>query len=160
MSARKGADSGTAARIVELLPGARVRDDGSSVRLPSNELEQSLRLLRDDPELGFRMLIDLTAFDRRPRKPRFRVSYQLCEPTRGARLRVDVEVAAGDARLPTCSGLWPAADWLEREVFDLYGIVFAGHPDLRRILLDDDFEGHPLRKDFLLESAGRGRDGS
>jgi NADH-quinone oxidoreductase subunit C len=134
-------------RISERLHDARVSSDGSGVLLPSARLDESMQRLRDDPELAFHMLVDLTAIDRLPQQPRFRVRYDLCQPTRGGSLRVDVEISADEPDLPSVSGVWPAAAWLEREVYDLFGIRFADHPDPRRIVLDENFDGHPLRKD-------------
>jgi len=117
-----------------------------------------LRYLRDGARPRFPMLTDLTAVDRFPQEPRFEVVYLLTavDPQPGAppapavRLRVKTRLPGADPRVPSAVGLWPAADWLEREVYDLFGIVFEGHPDLRRILLPDDWEGHPLRRDAPL----------
>jgi NADH-quinone oxidoreductase subunit C len=106
------------------------------------------RALHDDPEFAFEQLIDVTAVDWPARDPRFDVVYHLNSISRGHRLRVKVEVPAQDAWMPTVHPLWKSADWLERECFDMFGIEFRGHPDLRRILLYDSFAGHPLRKDY------------
>ncbi len=110
-----------------------------------------LRMLRDDPELAFEFLIDVTAVDWLERKPRFDVVYHLKSISRNHRLRVKVRVDAGDAWVPSAAGLWKAADWLERECYDMFGIGFKGHPDLRRILLYDSFVGHPLRRDYPVQ---------
>ena len=99
---------------------------------------------------GFRLLTDLTAVDRHPAQPRFEVVYLLTSPEQRARVRLKVRVTAEDAVVPSATGGWPAANWLEREVFDLFGIRFDAHPDLQRILMPDDWEGHPLRKDYPL----------
>jgi NADH-quinone oxidoreductase subunit C len=107
------------------------------------------RALRDEPDFEFNMLVDVTAVDWLDRKPRFDVVYHLNSLTRGHRLRVKVGVDAADAWVPSLTSLWGSADWLERECFDMYGISFKGHPDLRRILMYDSFEGYPLRKDYL-----------
>ena len=107
-----------------------------------------LALLRDAPEWGFRLLSDLSATDWLPREPRFDVNYHLYSFETGERLRVKVRMPGDDARVPSVTGVWPAADWMEREVYDLMGIVFTGHPDLRRILMPDEWVGHPLRKDY------------
>lgn len=98
---------------------------------------------------GFTVLTDLTAIDRHPAVPRFEIVYLLTSYAERARVRLKVRVADGDA-VPSATGRWPGANWLEREVFDLFGIRFVGHPDLTRILLPDDWEGHPLRKDYAL----------
>jgi NADH-quinone oxidoreductase subunit C len=99
---------------------------------------------------GFGMLTDLTAVDRYPAQPRFEVVYLLTALHPPARVRLKVRVDADDPTVPSATSLWPGASWLEREVYDLFGIVFSGHPDLRRILLPDEWEGHPLRKDYPL----------
>ena len=106
------------------------------------------RQLRDDPETKFEMLVDLTAVDYLGRTPRFDVVAQLYSLSKNHRLRVKIPVDGPEPTMPTLSGLWPSANWLERECWDLLGIRFEGHPDLRRILMYPEFEGHPLRKDY------------
>ncbi|MDR5694445.1 MAG: NADH-quinone oxidoreductase subunit C [Armatimonadota bacterium] len=96
------------------------------------------------------MLTDLTAVDRFPAEPRFEVVYHLTCLFPPDRLRLKVQVPGLDPVVPSVAVIWPSANWAEREVYDLYGIRFSGHPDLRRILLPDDWEGHPLRKDYPL----------
>jgi len=113
----------------------------------------ALSYCRDEPALGFDMLIDVTAVDylRFPGRedgPRFDVVYHLYSIANNHRIRLKVPVEQDDATVPTASGLWPIANWLEREVWDMFGIRFDGHPDLRRLLLYEEFEGHPLRKDY------------
>lgn len=108
-------------------------------------------LLRD--ELGFEMLLDLTVVDwLGKREPRFDVVYHFYSLQHNLRLRVVVQLREEQAELPTLTGLWKAADWYEREAWDLYGVRFAGHPDLRRLLLYDQFKGHPLRKDYKMKA--------
>jgi NADH-quinone oxidoreductase subunit C len=107
-----------------------------------------LAALRDEPDFDFNFLSDLSAVDWLERKPRFDVVYHLNSLTRGHRLRVKIGVEGADPWVHSAIGLWKAADWLERECFDMFGIVFKGHPDLRRILMYDSFEGYPLRKDY------------
>jgi len=133
----------------------------ATVLVAREGLGKTFRALRDDPELCFNMLIDLTAVDYLGRDPRFEVVYHLAsldlqphgsEPTRvRGRLRVKVGVPESDCEVASVCDLWAAANWMEREVWDMYGIRFAGHPDLRRILLYDEFKGHPLRKDYPKE---------
>jgi NADH-quinone oxidoreductase subunit C len=107
------------------------------------------RALHDDADFGFEFLIDVTAVDWPDRRPRFDVVYQMKSMARSLRLRVKIQVGAGDdAWVPSVQPIWKSADWLERECFDMFGIQFRGHPDLRRILLYDTFVGHPLRKDY------------
>lgn len=114
-----------------------------------------LQFLRDDPDCGFDMLADLCAVDylRHPehRGARFEVVYHLLASRTLQRVRVKAAVPELPCQIDSCFAVWPAADWMEREVFDLYGIRFRNHPDLRRILLYEEFEGHPLRKDYPKE---------
>jgi len=111
--------------------------------------ERILQALEAARDMGFRLLTDLTAVDRHPAQPRFDVVYLLTSVEPPAWVRLMVHLAA-DQTAPSATSLWPGANWLEREVFDLFGIRFDGHPDLRRILMPDDWEGHPLRKDYPL----------
>jgi NADH-quinone oxidoreductase subunit C len=104
------------------------------------------RFLRD--ERGFERLSGLTVVDRYPVEPRFEVVYLLHSVSRNERLKLKVALAGEAAGLDSVTGVWAGADWYEREAFDLFGVRFAGHPDLRRIMMPDDWEGHPLRKDF------------
>jgi NADH-quinone oxidoreductase subunit C len=105
--------------------------------------------LKDDLELSFNYLSDLTAVDRMGRKPRFDIVYHLYSINRNHRVRLKVGVDEGQS-ISSVTSVWSGANWFEREVFDLFGVSFSNHPDLRRILLPDDWEGHPLRKDFPL----------
>ena len=106
-----------------------------------------LKTLQSDADLRFVSFIDLCGADYPEREKRFDVVYHLLSPYKNSRVRIKVEVdEAGE--VPSAVGVFPAADWFEREVYDLYGVVFSGHPDLRRILTDYGFSGHPLRKDF------------
>ena len=108
-----------------------------------------LRTLRDDSQTVFTCMIDLCGVDYPERERRFDVVYHLLSPRENMRIRVKIAVGA-DEPVPSIVGLYPAAEWYEREVYDLYGVIFSGHPDLRRLLTDYGFEGHPLRKDFPL----------
>jgi len=128
-----------------------------TVRLEREVVVEALRLLRDAPEFAFRTLVDLTAVDYATtgREPRFDVVYSVRSRTRGARLRLVVGVPEGDETVPTATGVFAGADWLEREVYDLMGLGFEGHPDLRRIELPDDYDGHPLRKEFPVRGGHR-----
>lgn len=105
--------------------------------------------LRDDPDFSFNFLSDLTAVDRLGRELRFDVIYHLYSLDENHRLRLKVKVEEGQS-MPSVTSVWSAANWLEREVFDLFGIRFDNHPDLKRILMPEDWIGHPLRKDFPL----------
>jgi NADH-quinone oxidoreductase subunit C len=112
---------------------------------------ETLRTLRDHPTFRFEMLSDLTAVDYVERAPRFEVIYQLYSVSQNQRLRVKVPVPADDPSVPSVVPLWKSAGWAERETWDMFGIRFVGHPDLRRILMYPEFVGHPLRKDYPLD---------
>ncbi len=99
-------------------------------------------------DYGFKLLLDITAVDYLGKKPRFEVVYPLLSFGQKRRLRVKTEVEEDAPVVDSVTSLWKNADWLEREVWDMYGIIFEGHPNLRRILMYDEFEGHPLRKDY------------
>ena len=129
-------------------------DGMPTVYVPVERLVDLCRALRDTPELRFAVLLDVVAIDLFPREPRFELSYLLLSPGAGGygstpqRLRVKVRVSGADPRVPSVSGVWTAANWAEREAFDFYGITFDGHPDPSRILMPEDWIGHPLRKDY------------
>jgi NADH-quinone oxidoreductase subunit C len=116
---------------------------------------QSLRrvaeFLRDAPDLLFKFLADVTAVDLYPNEPRFEVVYHLLSIAKNTRLRLKVRLAGSDPRVESMVPTWPSANAFEREVFDLFGIVFDGHPYLRRILMPEDWQGHPLRKDYPVQ---------
>jgi NADH-quinone oxidoreductase subunit C len=121
--------------------------------LDRSVLLEVLRYCRDDAALGFDVLVDLTAVDYlaypgREDGPRFDVVYHLYSLAHNHRLRVKVRLDEDDAVVPTAVRLWPIANWLEREVWDMFGVRFGGHPDPRRLLLYEEFVGHPLRKDY------------
>lgn len=107
--------------------------------------------LRNAPEFSFNLLSDLTAVDFFGKEPRFEVVYHLKSTTLGHRLRVKIRIPEDDPVVPTVSSLWKGGNWLEREVWDMFGIRFSGHPDLRRILMYEEFRGYPLRKDYPVD---------
>ena len=120
-----------------------------TITVQKNILIELFKFLRDDPELDFKFLMDLTAVDYLNRKDnRFEVVYHFYSLQHNNRLRVKVPVNEDDCTIDSVSSLWKTANWYEREVWDLYGIKFNGHPDMRRILLYEEFKGHPLRKDY------------
>lgn len=133
-----------------------------TVLVKKDALLEVIRFLKEDPELDFNILMDLSAVDyqtfgdsgptrphvRETQGPRFEVVYHLYSLAKNHRLRLKVPVEEKDPVVPTLTGIWPAADWYEREVWDMFGIRFAGHPDLRRILMYEEFVSHPLRKDY------------
>lgn len=111
-------------------------------------LTKVIDFLKNDPRLLFDVLIDITAIDYLGKKPRFNVVYQLLSLPFNRRLRLKVPVEDGEPVLDSVTPWWGSANWLEREVWDMFGIRFAGHPDLKRILMYEEFQGHPLRKDY------------
>ena len=119
--------------------------------VPRSHLRRVAELLAGAPDLEFNFLSDITCVDRFPVDPRFELNYHLLSITRSDRLRVKVRLAGNDPSLPSVTSVWPTANWHERENYDLFGIRFQGHPDLRRILMPDDWEGYPLRKDYPTE---------
>jgi len=125
---------------------------GDLVAIVNKEIIRDLmQFLKSDPELDFNILVDLTAVDYlwQERTPRFDVVYHLYSLAKNHRLRVKAGVDEKDLTIASLTPLWPAADWFEREVWDMFGIKFKGHPNLKRILMYEEFEGHPLRKDYL-----------
>ena len=143
-------------RLAALLPEAtpvpsEVARGEVVVVVERGAIERALRTLRDHPELRFEMLSDLTVVDYLGRAVRFEVVYQLYSITHRHRVRVKVPVTAEEPVVPSAVPLWRSANWAEREAWDMFGIRFAGHPDLRRILMYPEFVGHPLRKDYPLD---------
>jgi NADH-quinone oxidoreductase subunit C len=124
-----------------------------TVIVPASKLLETCRFLRDTPEFAFDFCSDVTATDWPTRPQRFDVVYCLYATRYHWRVRLKVRAAELDP-VPSVSGIWPAANWLEREVYDLFGVNFTGHPDRRRILMPDDWQGHPQRKDYPLEGPG------
>ena len=139
--------------IVDALPGAALEHAITfgqlTVAIDISKIVEVVRHLRDDPALRFVSFIDVTAVDYPGREKRFDVVYHLLSPTLNARVRLRGE-ADETTQVPSIIGVFPGADWFERECYDLYGVIFTGHPDMRRILTDYGFDGHPLRKDFPL----------
>jgi NADH-quinone oxidoreductase subunit C len=136
-----------AERVGARFPDVVVARDEVTLVLDRAELLPALETLRADPELSLDFLASVTATDWPGRIPRFWVVYELQSLAHVHRLRVKVGLAEDDARIASVTGLFPTADWHERETYDFYGIEFEGHPDLRRILLPEGWEGWPLRKD-------------
>src|SRR2546429_4453874 len=123
----------------------------TTIIVPREHIAAVCKYLKATPELAFNFLADLCGFDRGPEEePRFEVNYHLFSTTRHHRLRLKVMLNEDDAHVPTVTGVWRTANWHERETFDLFGVIFDDHPDLRRILLPDDWQGYALSKDFPL----------
>lgn len=125
-----------------------------------DQLLSVLQTLRDRPELKFELLSELTAVDYSPREPRFELIYIMVSIEHASRLRLKVRLPGHDPHVATASGLWPAANWLEREVWDMFGIAFDGHPDPRRLLMPEDWEGYPARKDYPVQIQMKPQSGS
>ena len=119
--------------------------------VPRNLLRAAAERCRADAKLQFNLLSGASCVDRYPVEPRFELNYFLVSIPRSDRVRLQVRLAGQDPTVDSLVPVWPGANWLEREIFDLFGIRFNGHPDLRRILLPEDWEGFPLRKDFPVE---------
>ena len=122
-----------------------------TIVVPREHLRRAAEFLCGDAEWEFRFLSDMTGVDRFPIEPRFELNYHVVSLPRRERLRLKVRLAGTDAVVESVTSVWPTADWHEREIFDLFGVRFEGHPNLRRILMPEDWEGHPLRKDYPVE---------
>ncbi len=138
-----------AGRLGTALAGHKLAAGELTLTVPVDRITGVLTHLRDDADCEFKILVDLCGNDWPSREKRFDVVYHLLSLTRNMRIRVKAMVGEGEV-VPSSIGLYPAAGWFEREAFDMYGIVFSGNPDLRRILTDYGFSGYPLRKDFPL----------
>jgi len=136
-------------QLADAIVGHVIAHGELTVSVKAADIVRVATFLRDDPRCEFRSIIDITAVDWPSRENRFDVVYHFLSPTKNERVRVKLEV---DEATPVASliDVFPGANWFEREVYDLYGVLFTGHPDMRRILTDYGFEGHPLRKDFPL----------
>ena len=147
------------ASLQQAIPGAHLERAASSdlhttIYTGRDDVPAVARALRDGQDLQFAFLAEVTAVDFWPREPRFELVYLLVSIAHRQRVRIKVRLDGGDAHVATVSGIWPAANWLEREVWDLFGVNFTGHPDRRRILMPEDWQGFPQRKDYPLEGPG------
>lgn len=118
-----------------------------------DQIVEMCEYLRNDDKMSFEMLADLTVVDYLQRQPRFEVVYHLYSMTHKHRLRLRAPVEEGDETIPSVHHIWKCANWAEREAWDMYGIAFQGHPDPRRMLMYEEFEGHPLRKDYPIQKS-------
>jgi NADH-quinone oxidoreductase subunit C len=123
----------------------------TTIVVPHRLLLATAEQCKADPELNFNLLSDATCVDRFPNEPRFELNYQLLSIPRLARIRLRTSVSGQQPVIDSLEPVWPGANWMEREIFDLFGIRFEGHSDMRRILLPEEFEGAPLRRDFPVE---------
>ncbi len=146
-------------KVQEALPdaiqGIGTFRDETWIVVSRERLLDVCKFLKEDPELAFDFLSFVCGVDYYPSQPRFEVVYQLYSTKHHHRFRVKTKVPEHDPKVPSVVGIWPTADWHERETYDLFGIEFQGHPDLRRILLPADWVGHPLRKDYPLRGPER-----
>jgi NADH-quinone oxidoreductase subunit C len=129
--------------------GHSIAFDQLTVAVKAEKIVEIVKYLRDEPSLRFINITDVTAVDYPGREKRFDVIYHFLSPTLNTRIRLRAE-ADETTQVPSIIEVFPGADWFERETYDLYGVIFIGHPDMRRLLTDYGFEGHPLRKDFPL----------
>jgi NADH-quinone oxidoreductase subunit C len=125
--------------------------DETTIVVPPDLLRATAQQCKENPALNFNLLSDATCVDRFPMEPRLELNYQLVSIPRLARVRLRTSVSTQNAVIDSLVPVWPGANWMEREIFDLFGVRFEGHPDLRRILLPDGFEGFPLRRNFPVE---------
>jgi NADH-quinone oxidoreductase subunit C len=131
--------------------GAKFDRDEMSIYVERSSIRDACVLLRDDTDCPFNYLADITCVDWFPSEPRFEVVYHLLSISKKERVRLKVRLDGSSPALDSVTLVWPAANYFEREVFDLFGVRFAGHPYLRRLLMPEDSEGHPLRKDYPVE---------
>lgn len=134
-----------------MVEGAKFDRDEMTIYVGRGSIHEACALLRGDPQCPFDYLSDITCVDWYPQEPRFEVVYHLLSLSRKERVRLKVKLEGGSPALESLTSLWPGANYFEREVFDLFGVRFTGHPYLRRLLMPEDWEGHPLRKDYPVE---------
>lgn len=122
-----------------------------TIWVEKGSIREACAILRDNPECPFNYLCDLTAVDWYPSEPRFEVVYHLLSIPKKERVRLKAKLDGSSPAIESVTSVWPAANFYEREVFDLFGVRFTGHPNLKRIMMPDNWEGHPLRKDYPVE---------
>jgi NADH-quinone oxidoreductase subunit C len=141
----------SALQSASLAESAKFDRDELTIYVNRASIKQACEVLRDSRETQFNFLSDVTCVDVFPAEPRFEVIYHLLSHSQKDRVRLIARVPGGDPSIESLMGVWPSANFFEREVFDLFGIRFVGHPNLRRIMMPEDWEGHPLRKDYPVE---------
>ena len=132
---------------IEVLPSI----DMDTIKVRREDIVDVCSFLRNEDDLDYDLMRDLTCVDYINETPRFEVVYHLYSIYHGREVRLKARLEEGDPEIDTITGVWVGADWFEREAYDMYGVKFAGHPDLRRLLLYPEFEGHPLRKDYPID---------
>jgi len=140
--------------IVEKIEGTR---DMPTIKVPSEKIIEIGAYLKDKCPISFEQLTDITCVDELPKKPRFKVVYHILSLSKNQRLRIVTYVDEETPEIDSVTGIWAGANWLEREAYDMFGIKFKGHPDLKRILMPFDYEHHPLRKDFPVRGIDPGK---
>ena len=135
----------------DAVEGAKFDRGELSIYIRRDAIREACSILRDDPGLQFNYLADLTCVDWYPSEPRFEVVYHLLSIPKKERVRLKVRLNSSSPTVDSITSVWPGANYFEREIFDLFGVRFAGHPYLRRLLMPEDWEGHPLRKDYPVE---------
>jgi NADH-quinone oxidoreductase subunit C len=131
--------------------GAKFDRDEMNIYIERSVVREACVLLRDDSDCPFNFLADVTCVDWFPSEPRFEIVYHLLSIPKKERVRLKVRLGSSGPALDSVTSVWPAANYFEREIFDLFGVRFTGHPYLRRLLMPEDWEGHPLRKDYPVE---------
>ncbi len=131
--------------------GAKFDREEMSIYVDRGSIREACALLRDDPSTAFNFLCDVTCVDWYPQEPRFEVIYHLLSISKKERLRLKVRLEGSSPSLSSITSIWPAANYFEREVYDLFGVRFEGHPYLRRIMMPENWDGNPLRKDYPVE---------
>jgi len=133
------------------IQGVKFDRDEMTIFVDRSDIREACALLRDDPECPFTFLSDITCVDWYPSEPRFEVVYHLLSIPKKERVRLKVRLNSSSPAVDSITSVWPGANYFEREVYDLFGVRFPGHPYLRRLLMPEDWEGHPLRKDYPVE---------
>ena len=131
--------------------GVKYDRDEMSIHVSRDSIREACAILRDDPSCPFNFCSDVTCVDWYPQEPRFEVIYHLLSIPKKERVRLKVKLEGSSPALESVTSIWPGANYFEREVYDLFGVRFTGHPYLRRLLMPEDWEGHPLRKDYPVE---------
>jgi len=134
-----------------VVEGAKFDREEMSLYIERSAIREACAILRDDPQCSFNYLSDVTCVDWYPSEPRFEVIYHLLSIPQKERVRLKVRLNGDSPALESVTSVWPSANYFEREVFDLFGVRFNGHPYLRRIQMPENWEGHPLRKDYPVE---------
>jgi len=137
--------------ITSAVQAAKFDRDELTIQIERSFIREACAILRDDADCPFNYLSDLTCVDWYPSEPRFEVVYHLFSIPKKERVRLKTRLEGSSAVIESITSVWPSANFYEREVFDLFGVRFTGHPNLKRIMMPDDWEGHPLRKDYPVE---------